>query len=518
VTEKEVEMTRATTVEIKSCFRRMPHMVVTFFWVTFIFLFVAFNCSVAAPQLGPDGTTQAQNDNSLNDAIDDALSDLKKIDIDEEAKRAAPKESDAFIESELKRLLKAFGENTKDIPEVFVQEVRRYVNIFQENDRYRKFLTNSLQRKQRYSSMIKTILKEKNIPPSLEYLALVESGFNNRATSRAGAVGVWQFMPGTARDYSLVVSKNIDERTDPEKSTFAAAEHFKQLLCVFGDWLIAMAAYNAGERRVTLCLKEIKNPIEDRSFWQIRGCLAPETRQYPPLIVAAAVIGENPERFGFSSSSGPDESPYIITASPRKPPHPEEPVVRKETTVTTVTAVPEKVKIKQTPATKIIIETKAQKKRNPVIYFVQQRNKLTQVADLFDVDADDIVKWNSLKRSAITKGQKLKIYTPVPYERTVYTVKKDDTISEIAQSFKIRPSAIVTSTGLKNGWNIITNQKLVFYRVKTGYITRTVRKGEKLSTIARSYHVNAADIIRWNNLTSSAIKPKQVLKIFTHTD
>ncbi|MBN2467854.1 MAG: transglycosylase SLT domain-containing protein [Deltaproteobacteria bacterium] len=182
-----------------------------------------------------------------------------------------------------------------DFPVVTNDAVRDYIKYFQTDI---DFMTKALERATTYSPMMQGILKEEHLPEDLVFLALIESGFNPCAYSRAGACGPWQFMPETARRYGLKINLWVDERRDPEKSTRAAARYLKDLYAMFGDWHLAVAAYNAGEQRVATAIK--KNKIAD--FWALRKGrdLAPETRDFVPKLVAAILIGKHPEEYGFS--------------------------------------------------------------------------------------------------------------------------------------------------------------------------------------------------------------------------
>jgi membrane-bound lytic murein transglycosylase D len=152
---------------------------------------------------------------------------------------------------------------------------------------------------------MRAIFESRNLPPDLAYMALAESGLENGGVSSAGAAGVWQFTAGTARAYGLKVGGGVDERLSPVKSTYAAARYIRELILEFGagsSVMLAMAAYNVGPSSVKGAIHRLVNdPIQQRNFWYLyrRGALPAETREYVPKVIAAMIIGRNPERFGF---------------------------------------------------------------------------------------------------------------------------------------------------------------------------------------------------------------------------
>lgn len=151
---------------------------------------------------------------------------------------------------------------------------------------------------------IRARLAREGLPEEFEFLPLIESGYSNTAVSRAGAVGMWQFVPETARDLGLRVTRFLDERRDPARATDAAARHLGQLARQFGSPLLAAAAYNAGAGRVSRALGLLPSDsggFGDRDFFRLadRGLLAAETREYVPQLLAATIIGRDPARFGF---------------------------------------------------------------------------------------------------------------------------------------------------------------------------------------------------------------------------
>ncbi|MGH7387917.1 MAG: transglycosylase SLT domain-containing protein [Candidatus Rokuibacteriota bacterium] len=160
-----------------------------------------------------------------------------------------------------------------------------------------------LSRSQRYLGMIREVLRAQGLPEELAFVAMIESGYNPLAVSRAGAKGLWQFMAGTARRYGLRVDQWVDERFDPEKSTAAAAAYLRDLHRQFGSWVLAKAAYNAGEMKVIRAIRALGTT----DFWTLAGSrfLKQETKEFVPAIHAATVIGRDPTRFGFEPTEPP---------------------------------------------------------------------------------------------------------------------------------------------------------------------------------------------------------------------
>jgi membrane-bound lytic murein transglycosylase D len=149
--------------------------------------------------------------------------------------------------------------------------------------------------------MIVDELRARDLPIELLHLPLVESGYSTSALSRASALGLWQFIAGTARIEGLEVSSWVDERRNPERATAAALQHLEKLHSQYGSWYLALSAYNAGPGRVNRALdrRGIGTPTDESSFWAIRDLLPRETRDYVPLFIAASVISRYPALFGF---------------------------------------------------------------------------------------------------------------------------------------------------------------------------------------------------------------------------
>lgn len=182
-----------------------------------------------------------------------------------------------------------------DLPLMMTDQVAGYINYF--STRGKGTLEHGLERSGLYRPMIERVLKEEGVPQDLIFLAQAESGFHPYAVSRVGARGIWQFMGSRARGYGLHRDTWVDDRQDPEKSTRAAARHLKDLYNQFGDWYLAMAAYNSGPGTIQSAVK--RTGYAD--FWELyrRNVLPKETRNYVPIILAETIMAKNPAQYGL---------------------------------------------------------------------------------------------------------------------------------------------------------------------------------------------------------------------------
>ncbi|CBW27739.1 putative membrane-bound lytic murein transglycosylase D precursor [Halobacteriovorax marinus SJ] len=183
-----------------------------------------------------------------------------------------------------------------DIPVVYNEATKKWIKYFL--TRGRGFFERYSARGGRYAPLLGKILEDKGLPRDLIFLAMAESGFQNKAKSWARAVGPWQFMPYTGKRYGLKIDWYVDERRDPFNATVAAAKYLKKLYGDFGSWELAAAAYNAGEGKVGRAIRRYKT----ENFWNLRKgrYLKPETKNYVPNIMALAIIGKNLKVFGFN--------------------------------------------------------------------------------------------------------------------------------------------------------------------------------------------------------------------------
>jgi membrane-bound lytic murein transglycosylase D len=193
-----------------------------------------------------------------------------------------------------------------DTNEVASKAVDKSIGLFSNTIKERFSMW--LSRSGRYIDLMKEILRKKDVPENIVFLSLIESGFNPYAYSVAQAAGPWQFIASTARRYGLEINWWKDERRDPVKSTFAAADYLKDLYSMFGSWNLAMAAYNAGEGRIMRAMKRSNSD----SYWELLGTkhIKPETKEYVPRFIAAGLIANNPQDFGFEQIDYHDPLSY----------------------------------------------------------------------------------------------------------------------------------------------------------------------------------------------------------------
>lgn len=179
------------------------------------------------------------------------------------------------------------------IPMELNDEVKKFITYF--STRHKVHFQRYLKRAEFYFPMVERIIAEEGMPPEIINLSIIESGVNPHAHSRANALGMWQFIKPTGKMYNLEGNQWFDERRNLEKSTRASMRFLKSLYETYGDWYLALSAYNAGAGKVNRSIKQAKS----KDFWKVRKYFRRETKEYVPRFVAATIIAMNPERFGF---------------------------------------------------------------------------------------------------------------------------------------------------------------------------------------------------------------------------
>ncbi|MBW2730933.1 MAG: transglycosylase SLT domain-containing protein [Deltaproteobacteria bacterium] len=203
-----------------------------------------------------------------------------------------------------------------DLPVRWHGRVLKYLEFYKKSRRGQAIMRTWIKRMGRYASSIEGMLAKRGAPRALIYVAMIESGFNPRRTSRAGAAGLWQFMPRTGRGFGLQRSHWVDERRDPRRSTEAAAQYLLSLYRRFNSWHLALAAYNAGYGTVLRAIRKYNT----NDYWQLceyEAALPWSTTLYVAKILAAAIVGENPAYFGFSDVQPDAALSFDLVSAPR---------------------------------------------------------------------------------------------------------------------------------------------------------------------------------------------------------
>jgi soluble lytic murein transglycosylase-like protein len=216
--------------------------------------------------------------------------------------RVGVRERESPVEREIRSLMAEFGAETYSIPLEFVREVHHFVQQYQGIDR--PHMEHALNEAGKNLETMRRIFHQENLPPDLAYMVLVESALRSSGVSSAGAAGLWQFTPGTAKAYGLKVGSGTDERLDAQKATQAACKYIRELILDFGagsSVMLALAAYNLGPARVKQAIRNVRDPIKQRDFWYLYRvrALPEETREYVPKVIAVMIIGRSPGQFGF---------------------------------------------------------------------------------------------------------------------------------------------------------------------------------------------------------------------------
>ncbi|MGH9616565.1 MAG: LysM peptidoglycan-binding domain-containing protein [Acidobacteriaceae bacterium] len=356
-----------------------------------------------------------------------------------------------------------------DLPLVVNNYVASYINYFTNTRKGHNTIENSLAREGQYRAMVEQVLADAGVPKDLIYLAVAESGFRPRSVNRrSGAGGMWQFMPHN--EYGLVRNAWVDERFDPKKSTEAYARYIKELHKQFGDWYLAMAAYDWGAGKVQRAVQ--RTGYAD--FWQLyqRNVLPAETKNYVPIIVAAAIMAKNPSQYGLSDI-------------------PVDPPLRSDT-VTTNSSI-----------------------------------NLRLVADLVGTTVDQIQQLNpSLLRMATPSDFSFELHLPagtatlfqqrlalIPQEHRnawrFHIATQDDTLASIAQTYHVTERALAAANGLRPDDPPHPGEELVIPTPPppsfSAHMRYRVRRGDTIVTLADRFGVTTSQLRRWNRLRGNRL-------------
>jgi len=461
-------------------------------------------------------------------------------------------------------------ETRSDLPLVINDYVAGYINFF--STRGRGTLVRAWQRGGRYQEMIRRTLKEEGVPQDLMYLAQAESGFHPLALSKVGARGMWQFMHYTAPGYGLQRNWWVDDRQDPEKATRAAARYLKDLYNQFGDWYLAMAAYNSGAGNVQRAVQ--RTGYAD--FWELykRNVLPLETKNYVPIIVAMTIMAKNPAQYGLSGEeTDPPEAVdavkvdyavdlRLVAEAVDAPverlselnPSLLRMVTPKDTEFTL--RLPAGTSDKFQVAMAAIPEDKRVLWR---YHKVSAGDTLGGVAKKYRTTAKAISEVNNLDLESETLAVDSKLIIPVTAGKTPvegagtfskhptrYKVRKGDTVLSVADDFGVPPEKVrkwnhMKGNSLRAGRSIVIYKPVAsgrgepetasktgrkgtsksaasrtrFHRasVSASARTHTVKNGDTLSSIASRYNTTVAALQKYNGRALTKLRPGDVLVI-----
>jgi membrane-bound lytic murein transglycosylase D len=426
-----------------------------------------------------------------------------------------------------------------------------------------------------YFPLFEEHLDKHKMPLELKYLAVVESALLPTATSRAGAQGLWQFMYGTGRMYGLKVNSVIDYRNDPYKSTDAACRHLKDLYNIYGDWLLALAAYNSGAGNVN---KAIRRAGGVKDYWVVWPFLPRETRGYVPAFIAVAYVMNHtaehnlyPVHPGFlyeeiDTVMVSDLLSFDQLTEKLNIPQDELKFLNPAYKVGIIPASPDKKYPLRLPVSHIAgfidheqdlyayrtqkgidrvkLQEEIKKATERSIHVVKSGENLGLIAQKYRVSVNNLRSWNNLKSNTIHPGQRLVVYPPGISSATKgspappvvnnntsgsHTVKSGETLGSIAAKYKCSVHDLKKWNQLKDD-QIQPDQKLLVTGPKTATVTSSqenqqiiaadfiyhvVRKGDTLWDIARLYDgVTVDQIKKLNNIeNSNRLKPGQKLKV-----
>ncbi len=381
-----------------------------------------------------------------------------------------------------------------DMPITVNDRVVAWLDYFQGPGR--SHFARYLARSGKYLPMMQDVLQKYALPQDLVYIALIESGFSSRAYSRAHAAGYWQFIRSTGRHYGLQINNWMDERRDPVDSTIAAAKYLRDLFDEFGDWYLAMAAYNAGEGKIRKAVAKTGT----RDFWKMierdRRYLRTETKDYVPKFIAAAILAKSPERFGFGD---------VVFDSPVES---EKSAVDSQTDLQVIS------KCAGVPLDVV-------QELNPeLIRGATPPNEGNYSVNLPKGSADEF----KIAFAKVPSSERMMIARHI--------VKRGETAGRIARRYGVSVREILaandlrSASSLKRGMSLIiptggaTKQRAKEVAIANNerpsgkFVKHRVQKGETLGLIAQDYGVSVSDLKRWNHVKRTLIRAGQTLKVY----
>jgi len=430
--------------------------------------------------------------------------------------------------------------NSGSIPLEENEHVLKEIRSFQTTEK--KYFLEAYRRSGRYMDMIRSKMQAAGLPEELCWMPMIESWFKVTAYSRARALGLWQFIASTGYLFGLKRDRWVDERMDPEKSTDAAIKYLTQLHSMFGDWTTALAAYNCGEVRVQRVIRAQRAEYMD-NFWDLYLMLPRETSRFVPRFIATLLIIQKPEKYGFDLPP-PDPPMTYDTIQVSKPFRLSDLSNMLGLGTGTLAAYNPELRNKSTPdrpyalkvpsgyADKALAAVDSLRRFIPPeatyrYHYVRRGETVSGIATRYGTTVGAIARLNRLGRGYLIRaGQRLRIpvrgrssssFIPPRTltkegEKLVYSVKKGDNLYEIARSFNTTVQKIKAQNNLSS--NLLrVGQKLVIQSgAPSGAVLYTVKPGDTPYKIAKENGMELQVLLALNGLsTRSKIYPGQQL-------
>ncbi len=455
---------------------------------------LTFGCATHSPRSGPSpvlepGTGESfSGADTLSDAAADSLFEFSTVGSPlDTLSTEIPTIPDSLLARGRERVRVQEDSLAYDLPIEVNDRVLTFLDSY--TGKQADWFKRTLDRSGRVLPMIHRIFAEEGVPHDLAYMAHVESAYRYNARSRAGAIGLWQFMRGTAKLNGLLCNAYVDERLDPEKSTRAAARHLKILYQTFGDWHLAMAAYNAGEGKVTRAMKRAGT----KDFWKLARTryLKRETRNYVPAILAAIIISKSPEEFGFAADyEEPLEYDVVHVES-----------VTHVNVIARCCDVPVNVVRALNPA---LIASQTPPGHHPYEVRIPKGSAEMFAAAIEKISPEDRMLY---RRHRVRNGETLSLLA----SRYGTSVSAIQMANQMGRRTMIREGSMILIPA--SSWD--TRDPLAELVAPGERVTHRVRRGETLSTIARRYGTTVAAVQRWNGLASPHhVRAGQILTLF----
>ncbi len=426
---------------------------------------------------------------------------------------SVPRFSDAVIAQRLNKM-----DGTSPFDFVYNDQVKSYIEMYAH--RKRILMSKVLGLSELYFPLFEETLDKHNLPLELKYLAVIESALNPSAKSRAGAMGLWQFMYATGKLYDLKVTSYTDERCDPRQATEAACEYLSFLYETFGDWQMALAAYNCGPGNIN---KAIRRSGGKKTYWEIRPYLPRETQGYVPSFIAVAYVMNYAAEHNLSALSPRksffqvdtvhikqsvsftqvaavldipvDDLEYLnpmykrnhIPVSPEQPMVLTLPIGKVGNFITNETAIYKFLKEDSVMAGMITKEVQK-------IHTVKQGEKINSIANKYKCTVADIMAWNNLNSYKLKPGRKLTIYVPLKGAGT----SPSPTLTTVKKPVTNPQDKTYANNTVVNG----------------NYKIHTIRKGDNLWTLAQAYGTTVENIKKLNGFGAKySLVPGQKIKV-----